>query len=114
MQPNAFILPGGSEREPARATGEDRPLPFNSADGVGGGGWRRLMGRGGGGGASLSLFAGGEGTGILHISECRHHNSARGQLEELGWKSIPPLKMLPGSSALYECMTNRWPCYVAD
>lgn len=30
MQPNAFILPGGSEREPARATGEDRPPPLNS------------------------------------------------------------------------------------
>lgn len=74
MQPNAFILPGGSQSEPARATGEDRPLPLNSADGVGGGGWRRLMGRGGG--ASLSLFAGGEGTSILHISESCHHNSA--------------------------------------
>lgn len=33
IQPNAFILPGASERvsEPARATGEDRPLPLNSA-----------------------------------------------------------------------------------
>lgn len=31
MQPNAFILPGGSESEPPRATGEDRPPPLNSA-----------------------------------------------------------------------------------
>lgn len=30
MQPNAFILSGGSERKPPRATGEDRPLPLNS------------------------------------------------------------------------------------
>lgn len=47
MQPNAFILPGGSESEPARATGEEGPLPLNSAGvqkGVGGGRWRRLMG----------------------------------------------------------------------
>lgn len=39
MQPNAFILLGGSESEgegesesePARATGEERPPPLNSA-----------------------------------------------------------------------------------
>lgn len=37
-----------------------------------------------------------------------HHSRAGGELQDLGCKSITPLKMLPGSSALYEWMANRW------
>lgn len=31
-----------------------------------------------------------------------HHSRAGGELQDLGCKSIAPLKVLPGSSVLYE------------